>query len=109
MTLTCGSTNAGVAPPFCLEKQKEAIGGRREGKKGRTAREGCREAAGDGWMEGGRERGRGNAEGRKGGGDGGGGGGAMRGLSGSSKYLYCIMIRATVKEGDGEGRERGEI
>lgn len=58
MTLTCGSTNAGVAPPFCLEKQKEAIGGRREGeKKGRTAREGCREAAGDGWMEGGREGG----------------------------------------------------
>lgn len=27
------------------------------GKKGRTAREGCREAAGDGWMEGGREGG----------------------------------------------------
>lgn len=58
-------------------------------------------------MDGGRERGRGNAEGRKGGGDG--GGGAMRGLSGSSKYLYCIMIRATVKEEDGEGRERGDI
>lgn len=57
MTLTCGSTNAGVAPPFCLEKQKEAIGGRREGKKRQDAREGCREAAGDGWMEGGREGG----------------------------------------------------
>ena len=28
---------------------------------------------------------------------------AMKGLSGSSKYLYCSMIRARVKE-----RERGE-
>lgn len=60
VTLTCGSTDAGVASPFCLEKQKEAIGGRR--RKGRTAREGGR----DGWMDGG---GGGGWEGRRGGGN----------------------------------------
>ena len=52
-------------------------------------------------MDGGREGGKLRRDARD--------GGAMRGLSGSSKYLYCIMIRATVKEEEGEGRERVEI
>lgn len=48
-------------------------------------------------------------EGKCGGMEGGKGRGAIRGLSGSSKYLYCIMIRAGVKERDGERHRKGQI
>lgn len=57
VTLTCGSTDAVAAPPFCLEKQKEAMGGRRWG--GRQDDEGGMQGGSqrwmDGWKEGGRE------------------------------------------------------
>lgn len=33
----------------------------------------------------------------------------MRGLSGSSKYLYCIMIRTRVNERGGEAEDGGDI
>lgn len=33
----------------------------------------------------------------------------MRGLSGSSKYLYCIMIRARVNERRGKAEDWGDI
>lgn len=34
---------------------------------------------------------------------------AMKGLSGSSKYLYCSMIRAREKEREGERQRNGWI
>lgn len=60
VTLTCRSTDAGAVPPFCLEKQKEAIGGRRK-KAGRRGWDAGRESEMGGWMDGwrggrGRER-----------------------------------------------------
>lgn len=88
-----------------MEKQKEAIGeagGKRQDGVGRDA---GREPEMDGWMEGrkGREGKCRGTQGREG------GRGAMRGLSGSSKYLYCSMIRGRVKEREGERKRKGEI
>lgn len=45
VTLTCGSTDAGAALPFCLGKQKKAMEGK---ERGGVVREGFS----DGWMDG---------------------------------------------------------